>query len=594
MLTSTIFQLADTGTVFNVNAAVPTSLTTTPPTTITLNDASFNAASPLDPNNRAITVQTGGVTYTSDSPSASVVFQLDVFTGSGSSGSFVGVVIEQGGSQVLPINFTFTTGSAGAVAIGGTVNDLAGRRALNLQDGGAAEQVLILFPDTLPNGTLDPITFDDASFDSGNPTDANGRVVTVTVSGETFSSDVPTVGSVTVTFTSWNSTTLEGAGTITGTVVSATPTLKTLNYTFTTTAGGGGGAGTFTAGTSANLTTTDVADEAVVVFDTLNDMYFGVWMSDVGTTNRTLEMQEFHPDTLALGTLDSFESGFALDPAGGLGIATDNFENFAIVAATGSDPNASTVVAIFYEFDTGLNTPEVNLGTGTAPRVSYHPDSDSFVIAWQSGTDIMTRVFDFDGTPVGTAQTAITGATLTGLVAAGDTTDEAIVTGDDGSGIVAQYVTVSTGALSGSNFDLSTTLSGGLVAWDEVGGNYVVLIQELVGGFFTSQVLATLVPGTTTPVGTPLTLAAAAAPVQMASGDVGVIFSEAGANMYPVDSSAAGPTLVADPIYGQLQGLDLDVTADGGGLAAAGSGRYVLIAARGAAGVTVTPLTLTP
>jgi hypothetical protein len=150
VLTSTIFTLANTGATVNVTVAVPTSLTTTPPAVITLNDASFNAAAPLDPNNRAITVQTGGTTYTSDAAAANVVMQLNTFTGTGSSGTLIGTVIEQGGSNTLGINFTFTTGSAGATAIGGTVTELAGRRTLNLQDAGSTVQLLALMPDTLP------------------------------------------------------------------------------------------------------------------------------------------------------------------------------------------------------------------------------------------------------------------------------------------------------------------------------------------------------------------------------------------------------------------------------------------------------------
>lgn len=595
VLTATVFTLANTGATVNVNVAIPTALTTTPPTVITLNDASFNAAAPLDPNNRAITVQTGGNTYTSDAPAGNVVMQLNTFTGTGSSGSMIGTVVRQGGSETLGINFTFTTGSAGATAIGGTVTELAGRRTLNLQDGGSTLQLLALMPDTLPNVALDPITFNDASFDVGNPTDPAGRIVTVTTGGETYSSDVPVVGSVTITFTSFNPTTLVGAGTITGTVVSATPSTLALNYTFTTTAGGAGGSGTFTAGTAVDVTTIEVADEAVIHFDGLNDDYIAVWMSDIGTTNRTLEILPLDPSTLAAtGTQESYEPTVAISPDGGLGLSTDNFENLCLVAATGSDPSTSTVVVIFYEYDgMGLRS-EVNLGTGTAPRVSYHADTDSFVVAWQSGADVMARVFEFDGDPVAASFTALTGATLAGLAAAQDASDEALLTGDDGSGIVGIYVEVSTGTLGGTVFDLSTSLSGGLCVWDQVDDNYLVLFQQLVGGFFTSQVLLTLAPGTTTPVGTALTLAAAAAPMQAVGGDAGAIFSEVAANMYPVESSATGATLVADPIYGQLDGHDIDETADGGALAAAGSGNYVLIAARGAAGVTVIPLTLTP
>ena len=593
VVTATVFQLADTGAVFNVNLAVPTSLTTTVPTVVSLNDASFDSGNPLDPNNRAVTVQTGGVTYTSDDPGASVVFQLDIFTGSSSSGSLVGTVVEQGGSATLAINFTFTTGTAPTDAVGGTVTELGGFRTMNLQDAGSTQQVVVLMPDTLPNATLDPIVFDDSTFDSGNPTAATSQVITVAEGGETFSSDVPVVGSVTVTFTSWDDGTLTGAGTITGTVVSATPNTKTLNYTFSVSAGGGGGGGGFSAGTAVDVTTTDVADEAVIHYDDFDGDYIAVWMSDVGTTNRTLEIVSLDPDTFAQGTIETYEPTAAIDPAGGLGLASDNFENLAIACGTGSDAGADTAVAVFYKYDgLGLRS-EVNLGTGAGTRVAYNPDDDSFVFAWQAGADVMIQTFDWDGTALNTAQTAISGATLTGLCAA-DTDDEALVTADDGSGIVGQLITVSTGSLSGSNFDLTTSLSGGLCEYDPVGDNYLIVTQELVQGFFTAQVVIALAPGTTTPVGSSLTLAAAAAPTQAAFGNAGTILADAGANMYPVDSSVSGPALVDQPLFGALNGLNIDTTADGGDLAGAGTDRYVLIAARGAAGVTVIPLTLTP
>lgn len=592
VLTSTVFQLADSGTVFSVNVALPTALTTTPPTVVSLNDASFDAGNPLDPNNRAVTVTTGSVTYTSDSPTGSVVLQLDTFTGTGSSGSLVGTVIEQGGSASLAINFTFTTGTSSGTAIGGTVTDLAGRRTINLQDAGSLEQVVIVMPDTFPNVALDPITFDDASFDAMNLTDPNNRIVTVTEGGTSYSSDVPVLGSVTVTFSSWDDMTLAGAGTITGTVLSATPSSKTLNYTFTTSAGGTGGGGGFSAGTPVDIST-DVADESAVCLDINTGDYLGVWLSDVGTTNRTLEMIDINADTMATTTQVSYEPTVALDPAGGLSAAADAAQDLCIVGATGSDAATATAVAVFYDYGFDSLNVEVNLGTGSAPRVVYHIDNDHFVVAWQSSGDVMAQVFDWNGTAIGSAVTAFTGATLKGLAAPDDTTDEALITADDGSGIVGQYIEVSTSTLSGSNFDLSTTLSGGIAAWDPVGGNYIVLIQELVQGFFTSQVLLALSPSTTVPVGSTLTLAAATAPTQTASGNAGAIFADAGANMYPADSSASGPALVDNALYGSINGLNIDITADGAPLASAGSNRYVLLAAKGT-GVTAIPLTLTP
>lgn len=594
VLTATVFQLADTGAVYNVNLAVPTSITTTVPTVVTLNDASFDAGSPLDPNNRAVTVQTGGTTYTSDGAGASVVFQLDIFTGSSSSGSLVGTVVEQGGSATLGINFNFTTGTAPTDAIGGTVTDLAGFRSMNLQDAGSTQQVVILMPDTFPNAMLDPITFDSTTFDSGNPTAATSRVITVAEGGENYTSDIPSLASVTVTFTSWNETTLDGAGTITGTVATATLSLKTLNYTFTVSAGGGGGSGGFTAGTPVDVTTTDVADEAAIHYDDyLTGSYIAVWMSDVGTTNRTLEIVSLNPDTFAQGTIETYEPTAAIDPAGGLGLSSDNFENLAIACATGSDAGTSTAVAIFYPYASTGTPVETNLGTGTGTRVAYNPLNDDFVFAWQSGSDVMIQTFDYDGTPHNTAQTAISNATLTGLCAA-DSDNEALVTADDGSGIVGQLVTVSSGSLSGSNFDLSTSLSGGLCEYDPVGDNYLIVTQQLIQGFFTAQVVIALAPGSTTPTGSSLTLAAAVAPTQSCFGNAGAIFADPGANMYPVESGSGDPLIVGQPLYGSLNGLNIDTTADGGDLAGAGSDRYVLIAAQGAGGVTVIPLTLTP
>ena len=601
VLTATLFQLADSGSVFNVTVALPTALTTTPPTNVAMNDASLDAGNPTDPNNRGITVQTGGVTYTTDAPAGSVTFQLDVFTGTGSSGSMVGTVVEQGGSATLLINFTFTTGTAGANALGGTVTDIAGRRTLNLQDGGGTEQVVILMPDTFPNMALDPVTFDDTTYDTGNPTDPAGRIITVTAGGDTFSSDVPTIGSVTITFTSFDSGTLVGAGTITGTVVSATPALKTLNYTFTTTAGGGGGGGTssFTAGTPVVVNGTDVADECAACYDINSGDYMAVWLSDVGTTNRTIEMAQLDASTLAMvGTQLSFETTTGMQPAGGFAVAADDFQDLCVVGATGANAASDTVVALFYDFQGDSLNAEVSLGTGSAPRVVYHENEDTFVVAWQSGADVMVQAFTWNGTAVDTAHTAFSSATLKGLTgysgSPSSIPDEALITADDGTGIVAQYITVSTGALAGSNFDLSTSLSGGICAWDEVGEQYMVVFQELVSGFFTSQVVLALAPGTTVPIGTTLTLAAAAAPTQSCSGDVGALFADPGANIYPVDSSGSGPAMVATGLFGSFTGLNIDTTADGGAVAGAGSGGYLLLAAMGASGVTAIPLTLAP
>lgn len=592
VLTSTIFQLADSGGNFSVNLAIPTADTTTPPTVLTLNDASFDSGNPTSPTNRILTVQTGGTTYTTDAPGASVVVQLDTFTGSGSGGSISGTVIEQGGSQTLEINFTFTTGTPPAVAMAGTITDIGGRRTISLQDAAGDEQAVIVMPDTFPNAGLDPITFDDSTFDSTNPTDPAGRIVTVTEGGETFSSDVPVVGDVTVTFTSFDDGTLVGQGTITGTVVSATPNTKTLNYTFDTTAGGGGGGGGFSAGTPVDVTT-DQADESAVVFDGTD--YVAIWLSDVGTTNRTLELQSLDPDTLATGTLQSHETTTgSMDPAAGFSAAVDASGNVMIVGATGTDDTADTVIGVIYDYTGGSLVNEFSIGTGTGPRVAYNAQANAFVVAYEASANVDARAYDSTGTAVAAAVTAINNASLKGLAAAGGANDEVLVTGDDGSGVAAQYVTPSTGALSGSNFDLSTDLSGGLCVWDEVGAQYIVQLQTLIQSVFIAQTVVALPPGATAIVGSELTLAAAAEMTQAVGGNAGTIFSDPGTNLYPVDSDSGGPAMVDNAIIGSTAGIDLDTTANGPALAAAGSNRYILIAARGGDGVTAIPLTLNP
>lgn len=593
ILTSTAFQLASTGNTFTANLVVPTTNTASPPTVLTLNDAAFDSTNPLNPNNRILTVTTGSITYTTDAAGASVSVQISTFTASASSGTMVGTLVQQSGTQTLAVNFTWTTGTAPATALGGTVSNILGRRTITLSDAGQVTQVVVVMPDTLPNGTLDPIVFNDASFDSGDPLNAAGRVLTVTENNETFSSDVPVLGSVTLTFTSWNNVTLAGAGTITGTVVSATPTSKTLNYSFTTTAGGGGGTGSLTPGTAVDVTS-NVADEAVAVYDALEGGYLVVYLSDVGTTNRTLEVVSLHPDTLATQGSESYEPTVALLPAGGLHMDSDQLSALVIGGATGDDPGSATAILVFYDYVfASLNT-EVNLGTGTAPRVSFHPDEGLFVVAWQSGVDVKVRVYEEDGTQVGTEFTAFTNATLAGLASARNVTDEALITATDGSGVVGRYVTVSTGAAAGAQFDISTTLAGGMCVFDDVGDHYVVLTQELVLGFFTSQVLVTIAPSGTATIGTDLTLVAINATTQGVAGNVGVLLGDADGNLYPVKTAATGTTTVTNPVFSASTGLDIDTTADGPALAAAGTGRYLLVAAKGATGLTVVPLVLAP
>lgn len=590
VVSSTTFQLADEADEFDVNVAIPSADTSTPPAVLTLNDASFDAGNPLAPNNRIITVEFEGNTYSSDRPGASVLFQLDTFSESGSSGSITGTVIQQGGSQSLDINFTFTTSAAPAVALAGLVTESGGRRTITLQDATGAEQVVIVVPDSLPNAALDPVDFDDDSFDGGNPSDASNRAVIVFEGGDTFSSDVPTIGDVTITFSSWNDGTLTGDGTIEGSVASPSPATKTLNYTFEVT-GGETAAGSLTAGTADDISS-DQADESAVVFDGVD--YVAVWLSDVGTTNRTLEFLGLDPDTLSPGTQESFEPAADLDPAAGLHAASDAAGNVLVVGATGTDDGADEVTGVLYDYVSGALVAEFTVGTGTNPRVVYNGQADAYVIAYESSGDVAARAYDATGTPVDDAVTVTASATLKGLASAGGTTDEALITVDDGSGIVGQYVVPGTGALNGGNFDLSTNLSGGLCAWDEVGGQYVVLLQDTVQSAFTIQTAVALAAGTSTPVGSQLSISAGGEFRHAAGEDAGVIILDASANLFPLESDTGGPALVAGPIVGVLEGLALDDTSDGAPLAAAGSGRYLMLAARGGDGVTAVPLTLTP
>ncbi|MBX3474320.1 MAG: hypothetical protein KF754_08050 [Planctomycetes bacterium] len=591
--TFTIFQLANTTSTISVNLAIPTADTTTPPAVMTLNDASFNATNPLAATNRVVTVTTGGITYTSDNAAASVVVQLNTFSGANSSGSMVGTVVQQsGGSATLAINYTWTTGSSTALALGGTVTDVAGRRTISLSDQAQAVQVNVVMPDTFPNAQLDPVTFSDATFDVTTPLDPAGRIVTVTEAGETFSSDVPVLGSVTITFSSFDSVTKTGAGTITGTVVSATPTTKALNYSFTTTAGGtGGGSGTFTPGTLVDVTTTDQADESIVVFNGTD--YVAGWLSIVGTTNRTLEFVSLDTSTLASGTQKSFEPSVNLDPAAGLHAAAGTGGVLLLVGATGTNPASSLVHAVLYDYATGAGT-DIAVGTGTFPRVVFNAQSTNFVIAWQGGADVMARAYSTAGAPIAAAITAHSAATIAGLAAAGGAFDEALITADDGSGIIGRHVAPGTGLAVGSAFDVSSSLSGGICAWDNTAGQYLVITETLILGFFAAQTVRLLAPGATTPLAGTLTLAALSSITGAVGGAQGVIFTDAATNLYAVKGGATQPSLTGNPVFGTAAGIDADGTADGPALATATGGNYVLAAARGADGVQAATLTIAP
>lgn len=582
VLTTTVFNLANSGSTIAATLAIPTSDTSSIPAALTLNDSTLDAGNPFDPNNRGLTVVVGGVTYTSDEPAASVAVTISSFNGTDSAGTLVGTVIEQGATAGLSINYSWTTGAVPAMALTGTVTDLAGRRTLNLANAGSTETVLVIMPDTLPDAGLNQITFDDASYDSANPLDANGRLMTVAASGDNFSSDVPILGDVTITFTAFNAGV--SIGTITGTVVSATPASKTVNYTFTTTAGAGvGGAGTFAAGTPVDITT-DIADESAVVYDGIS--YIGIWLSDTGTTNRTLEFMDINASTLAAGTQKSIEPTFELDPTKGFSAAIQATSAIMVVA-TGDNTGSDAVIATIFNFATGSSVAEINVGAGSRPRVVFNSTSDNFVISYQDGTDVKTAIYTPAGGQVGSTVTSIAASTLQGL--ASSSGDEVLITGNDGSGVRGRYLVPSTGVLSGSEFDISTVNSGGLCAWDATGSMYLVHTQAGTG--FTTQVILGFAAGATTPHANTLTLPAISAPTQVVSGGSGVIFSDATAMLWAMESSS-GPAFIGTAILGQTQSLNVDTTTDGAAMANDGSGEYIMLAAKGTGGVTAIPLTI--
>ncbi len=592
LATSTVFQLADAASAFSVNLLVRTADTLTPPTLITLNDAAFNAANPFDPNNRLLTVQTGGNTYTSDSPTASVVVQIDTFTATSSSGSMIGTLAQQGGAGTLQVNFTFTTGSGVATALGGAITDAGGRRTIALSNATGTQTLLLLMPDTLPDAGLAPIQFNDAAFDSGDPFSATSRLMTLTDGADQFTSDLA-AASATVTFTDFDTTDLTGTGTITGTLANASPATRTLNYTFTIIAGSDGGPGSLDVGTAFDITTTDVADECAVASDGTD--YIVAWLSDVGTTNRTLEYTFLDGTTLNPFGAETHEPGVNLDPAGGFGLAANDIADTVVVGATGADAATSSVWGIFFDPVFGSLYSEINLGTGTRPLVQYHYEQDLFVIAWQSGLDVHAGVFEFDGTQVGTTVTVFTAATLAGLAAPGDLTDEALVTARDGSGVRGRLLTVSTGAAAAAAFDISTAGGGGACSWDAVDGSYLVMTEQVLGGFFTVRQAVTVQPGAAASSGDALPLPALEAFSHAAWGSDGAVFITPEAGMFALESGTAGPTLLAAPVYGNLQGgLALDTTPDGPAIASLFGNEFVLVSARGAGGVHVQPLTLSP
>lgn len=589
VVSATLFQLADSGSTISATLAVPTGDTASPPTVVTLNDASFDAGNPLNPTNRQLIVQIGGTTYTTDAPGASVTAQIDTFTGSGSSGSMIGTMIEQGGSATLSINYTFTTGAA-STALGGTVNNFGGRRTIVLTDATGDINATIVMPDSLPNGTLDPITFDDASFNSGNPLDANGRIVNITDNGTSYSSDDP-AGNVTLTFTSFDAGTGNGLGSLTGTVVDGSSNTDAISFTIVTQGGAASGSGSISSGTPVDVTTTDDALESSVVFDGTD--YVASWLADDGVNPLTVEVRTVTPTTYALGTQQSFTTTNAFDADAGFASAISATDVLCIVGATSDDPSTGSVIALLVNYSTPTTINEFVLGTGSAPRVDYNPQSDRFVVAWNTTSGVSANTVAGDGSAMGTTAAVLNSATLTGLASARGTTDEALVTADDGTGIIAAHVTPSTGAV-GSAFDISTSLSGGVAAFDGVGGRYVVTRQITVASNFTAQEVVALDVGSSTVLNDTVTMVAANVPTQWTGGDQGVMLGEPNANFHMMDTTATGVTQGAGPLFGSTQGLDVDTTDDGPALANNASGEYVVVAARGTNGVQLIPVTVTP
>jgi hypothetical protein len=399
------------------------------------------------------------------------------------------------------------------------------------------------------------------------------------------------VGSVTVTFSAFNSGTKVGAGTITGTTVSGAPSTKTMNYSFATTAGGTAAAGTLDAGAPVDITTTSTADECAMVFDGVD--YVAVWLSGVGVTNRTLEVVEVDPVTLVPATPQSFEPSVNLAPAAGISAAVSDSFFLMVAGATGTDAGTSMVHAVLYDYLTPGGI-DISVGTGTRPQVVFNEQSGMFVIAWQQGANVMVRCYDDTGAPVAAAVTAATAATLRGLATADGIVDEALVTADDTSGIVGRHITPSTGATAGAAFDVSTAGGGGVCGFDPVANQYLIVTQATVSGFFRSQVIRAFAPGATAPVAGSLTIASLPGITAAAGGDQGVLFTDAGANLFIVEGGAGGPALAGNPYFGPTVGLNVDTTAGGPAVASAGGNDYALFAARGAAGARAVPLTATP
>lgn len=589
VLTFTNFALNNTGSTITANLIIPTTDTTGLPKNLTLNDTSFDAGNPTLATNRILTVTTGGKTYTTDKAGASVAAVISTFAGVNSSGSLAGTLGESSGSGTLAINYTFTTGTAGATALTGTVNDLAGRRTINLQDALNSVTLLVIMPDTMPATPTSSVTFNDASFDSTNPTDPAGRILTVTEAGTTFSSDVPVLGNATVAFTTFAAGV--STGTITGTVVSATPTSKTLNYTFTTTAGtAGGGAGTLASAAPVDVAATDDALESAIVANGAG--YFAMWLSSVGTTNRTIHTRDVDANGAPTGTQGSVEPVAALDAAGGFSAAI-NAGVIVLCGATGS-ATSSSVIAVVINPATPAISFEHTLGTGTKPKVVFNSTANLFVVAFTTSAGVSVTTLPAAAGSFAAPVAFHAGATLTGLASAG-AADEVLVCANDGSGIRARRVQPSllVGLGSGS-FDVTTSLGAGVCSFDPVFGAYLIAVQE-TSGSQTQAIIRQLPVNSDSLHATKLTVTAITPLTQATPGSNSAMFSDAFATFHALKSSATGPAQIGAPLIGIFSGLNDDTTSDGAAIAGGASGVYIALAARGTGnGISSIKLTVTP
>jgi hypothetical protein len=589
VLTFTNFALNNTGSTITANLVIPTSDTTGLPKNLTLNDASFDAGNPTLATNRILTVTTGGKTYTTDKAGASVTATLTTFAGVNSSGALVGTLGENSGTGTLTINYTFTTGTAGATALTGTVNDLAGRRTINLQDATSAITVLVIFPDTLPSTPPSSVTFNDSTYDATMPTDPAGRILTVSEAGQNYSSDVPVLGNVTMNFTTFASGV--STGTITGTVVSATPTSKSLNYTFSTTAGtAGGGAGTLVAVAPVDVAATDDALESAIVAN--GSGYFAMWLSSVGTTNRTIHTRDLDANGAPTGTQGSMEPTAALDAGGGLSAAI-NAGVIVLCGATGS-ATSSSVIALVINPVTPSITFTHTLGTGTKPKVVYNPTANLFVVAFTTAAGVSVSTLPAAGGSFAAPVAFHAGATLAGLASAG-AADEVLVCANDTSGIRARRVQPSLlVGLGAGSFDVTTSLGAGVCSFDPVFGAYLIAVQEQ-SGLITQAVMRQLPVGSDTLHATKLNITAITPLTQAAPGSNSALFSDANATFHALKSSATGPAQIGAPLIGIFTGLNEDTTSDGAAIAGGASGVFIALAARGAGnGISAIKLTVTP